>query len=141
MVQIAGGVVWNPALGVVVVNQNNDSWSLPKGHVEAGETHLEAAIREIEEETGITKENLQFISSLGTYERSQIKRDEDQPTEMRTITMFLFTTNKETLRPIDHENPEAQWVPINDVYSLLTHPKDKEFYDSIKTNISLNSGK
>jgi hypothetical protein len=60
---------------------------------------------------------------------------------MRTITLFLFTTDEETLCPIDRENPEAQWVPINDVSSLLTHPKDKEFYDSIETKISLSSGK
>jgi 8-oxo-dGTP pyrophosphatase MutT (NUDIX family) len=141
MVQIAGGVVWNPTLGVVVVNQNNDSWSLPKGHVEAGESPLEAAIREIEEETGITKENLQFISSLGAYERSQIKQDKDQSTEVRTITLYLFKTDCEDLSPNDPENPEARWIAIDDVSSLLTHPKDKEFFDSIKTNIPLNSGK
>jgi 8-oxo-dGTP pyrophosphatase MutT (NUDIX family) len=141
MVQIAGGVVWNPKLGIAVVNQNNNSWSLPKGHVEKGETHVEAAVREITEETGIPKENLRFINTLGAYERSQIKRDKDQPTEMRTITLYLFKTDYENLSPNDPENPEVRWVAIDKVSSLLTHPKDKEFYSSIKARISLDNHK
>lgn len=131
MIQIAGGVVWNKKLGIAVVNQNNNSWSLPKGHVEEGETHTEAAVREIEEETGIPAEMLTFIRPLDIYERDQIKRDVNQPTEMRTITMFLFTTSATTLKPLDPENPEARWVPINEVSLLLSHQKDRDFFDSI----------
>ena len=62
MISIAGGIVINPLRGVVLVNQNNNSWSLPKGHVETGETTLEAAIREIKEETGIPSDALVFVS-------------------------------------------------------------------------------
>lgn len=136
MIQIAGGVVWNPRLGVAVVNQNNNSWSLPKGHVESDETHLEAAIREIEEETGINKDHLEFVTTLGTYERTRVKRDPSDPDEMRTITLFLFKTNHDTLAPIDPENPEARWVAIDEVSSLLTHPKDKEFFETLKDCIT-----
>jgi ADP-ribose pyrophosphatase YjhB (NUDIX family) len=137
MVQIAGGVVWNPKLGIVVVNQNNDSWSLPKGHLEEGETHLEAAIREINEESGIPMEELRLICPLGTYERSQIKRDPDQLTEMRTISLFLFKTDYIKLSPKDPENPEARWVAIDMVTSILTHPKDKVFFSSVIEKIQL----
>ena len=44
---IAGGIVINPKKGIAIVNQNHDSWSLPKGHVEDNETLVQAAIREI----------------------------------------------------------------------------------------------
>lgn len=135
MIQIAGGVVWNPSLGVVVVNQNNNSWSLPKGHVEPSETHHEAAIREIEEETGISKDELQFIEILGTYERTQTKLYPNSPDELRSITLFLFTTGKRTLTPRDPENPEAFFTPIDEVSSLLTHPEDKKFFESIRSRI------
>ena len=50
-----GGVVLNINNQILIVNQNHDSWSLPKGHIDDGETKLEAAIREIYEETGIEK--------------------------------------------------------------------------------------
>jgi ADP-ribose pyrophosphatase YjhB (NUDIX family) len=133
MIHVAGGVVWNKEKGVAVVAQHNNVWSLPKGHVEHGETHLEAAIREIEEETGISSKELQFITPLGEYKRNRIKKHQNDANEERTITMFLFTTNTERLAPNDPENPEACWCPIEEVEHKLTHPKDAEFFSSIKT--------
>ena len=47
--QCAGGIILNDNNEVAVVNQNYDSWSLPKGHVDEGELILDAAIREIYE--------------------------------------------------------------------------------------------
>lgn len=55
----AGGVVLNKNEEILVVNQNGNSWSLPKGHIDEGEEVLEAAVREIYEESGISK--LKFI--------------------------------------------------------------------------------
>ena len=65
----AGGLVLNAKGEVLVVNQNGDSWSLPKGHLDAGENELQAARREICEESGIGE--LELIKKLGTYERSR----------------------------------------------------------------------
>jgi 8-oxo-dGTP diphosphatase len=129
MIHIAGGVIYNPNLGVVVVNQNNNSWSLPKGHVERGEEPKDAAVREIWEETGIPVEKLNFLAPLGFYERMRIKLNRDDPDELRTITIYLFSTDNEKLNPHDSANPEARWVNIHDVSALLTHPKDKEFFE------------
>ena len=52
-VECAGGIIINKNNEVVIVNQNHDSWSLPKGHIDPGESNLETAKREIYEETGI----------------------------------------------------------------------------------------
>lgn len=130
MIHIAGGIVWNPDHGIVVVNQNNNSWSLPKGHVELGEETFAAAIREIHEETGIPSSRLKFIREVGSYERTQnLLYETDQP-ELRTITLYLFTTDMDTLLPIDPENPEAQFVQVHQVSALLTHQKDKEYFET-----------
>jgi 8-oxo-dGTP diphosphatase len=126
MIEIAGGLVWNRKLGIAVVNQNHNSWSLPKGHVEAGEDLISAAKREIEEETGIPREALTLIGRIIQYERTRIKRHENDSDEMRHMTFFLFTTTHEKLTPHDPENPEARWVSPRDVPDLLTHHTDKE---------------
>ncbi len=126
----AGGVIVRNGK-VIVVNQKGRSWSLPKGHIEDGEDALAAAKREIEEETGVT--DLTFIDDLGSYSRYKIGKDpkEEDMTELKTMHMFLFSTEEEDLKPIDPDNPEARWIKKDEVADLLTHPKDKEFYLSI----------
>ena len=104
-VKCSGGIIMNNK-NVAVVNQNHDSWSLPKGHIDPGESRLEAAKREIYEETGIV--DLQFIRYLGEYSRYRIGLDgSDDKSELKTIYIFLFHSNQIKLEPKDPNNPEA----------------------------------
>lgn len=130
----AGGVVINTQGDVLIVNQGGVHWSLPKGHVEAGETVLVAAQREIGEESGV--DTLEFVKELGTYERYRMNWDgSNNSEELKEITLFLFRTSQTELAPRDKDNPSAKWVPLRDVASILTHPKDKEFFLSIMNNL------
>lgn len=130
----AGGVVVSPQGQILVVNQNSLSWSLPKGHIEANEEILAAAKREIHEESGITQ--LTLIKKLGSYERYKIsKSGDDDTSELKRMTFFLFTTDQIDLKPIDPDNPEARWVDIDSVSQLLTHFKDKAFFESIQHDV------
>ena len=128
----AGGVVINPNLGIAIVNQNNDSWSLPKGHIENGESPFSASKREIYEETGLHQ--LQYIKTLKSYPRYRIGLDgKDDKTELKVIYMFLFLTNEAVLAPHDPHNPEAKWLSPTDVIKTLTHKKDIQFFsDNLK---------
>jgi 8-oxo-dGTP pyrophosphatase MutT (NUDIX family) len=123
----AGGVVINRRGEILVVSQHGTSWSLPKGHIEEGEDPLTAALREIHEETGVTQ--LKLVRELPSYARYKLSGTggEDR-SELKTIHMFVFTTDESELSPIDPENPEARWVDRTKVAELLTHPKDREFY-------------
>lgn len=55
-VRAAGGIVTDES-GQMLLIRRNGRWDLPKGKVEAGETLLQAALREVEEETGIRVES------------------------------------------------------------------------------------
>lgn len=126
----AGGVVINGHGFVLVVSQHGTSWSLPKGHIDQGEDSLAAARREIYEESGV--KNIELVKDLGNYGRYRIgENGGENKTEYKTIHMFLFKTKEEDLRPIDPHNPEALWVDKYSVTGMLTHPKDKEFFQSI----------
>ncbi|HUD10686.1 MAG TPA: NUDIX domain-containing protein [Candidatus Saccharimonadales bacterium] len=131
----AGGVVINSEGNVLVVNQNDDSWSLPKGHIDPGETPQDAAVREIKEESGISE--LELIDELGTYERHRIGKDGKgyDTSELKNIKFFLFKTNQLKLAPEDPQNPEAQWIAPQKVAALLTHPKDKAFFEGSMATI------
>ena len=128
----AGAIIVNPDKAIAIVSNQGTSWGFPKGHIEGGESPRDAAVREIKEETGLT--DLHFVKELGTYERYRISDDPKKTNNMRelkSITLFLFTTPQTDLHPIDPENPEARWVPKDAVADLLTHQKDKEFFRSI----------
>ena len=127
----AGGVVTNSEGKVLVVSQHGTSWSLPKGHIDPGEEALVAARREIYEESGIR--DLELVRELGSYERHKIgMHGGDDRSELKVITMFLFRTSEKLLKPVDPDNPEAQWVEKSKVALLLTHQKDKEFFRRVK---------
>ena len=127
--QSAGGVVLNKKNQVLVVNQYHRSWSFPKGHIEKGENSLDAAKREIYEESSIN--DLTYIRNLGSYSRPSMH----DHSEIKHIFMFLFRTSQTKLKPIDSHNPEARWVDKNKVADLLTSEKDKKFFLSIINEI------
>lgn len=133
----AGGVVVGTDGKIAVVEQHTNSWSLPKGGVNEGETPLEAAVREIAEETGIT--DLELLCELGTYERRSIAKggvgeDKEMPSRRRTI--FLFRTRETQFAPRDvREVTDVRWVSVDEALELLTHPKDKDFLASIRATL------
>lgn len=130
-----GGVVLNKSGQVLVVSQHGNSWSLPKGHIDPGEDARAAAERETKEESGIT--NLLYIKDLGSYQRYRIGIDGgEEKSELKTIIMFLYKTSQMELKPEDPDNPEARWVDVDRAEALLTHPKDKAFFRSVKKELS-----
>ncbi|GAC1503173.1 MAG: hypothetical protein NVS1B10_08180 [Candidatus Saccharimonadales bacterium] len=129
-----GAILLNPKGKIAIVNNRGSSWTFPKGHMEANETPLETLRREVFEETGVDK----FISikDLGTYERPRIGLNSPEDfSEIKAITLYLCLTDTETLQPLDPDNPEARWVDPEDIESILTHKKDIEFYNSVKSEV------
>ena len=132
----AGGVVISPQGQVLLISQHGIDWTLPKGHVDDGESLLQAAEREIYEESGVS--GLEMIKELGSYQRYRIgKHGEDDKSELKTINMFLFKTNNcnDQLCPVDPENPAAEWVNLNEAPDKISIRQDKEFFLSIVNQI------
>lgn len=137
----AGGVVLDPRGRILITNQRGNSWSLPKGHVDAGESLQQAARREIREETGVSR--LVLICELGRYVRPRIGlRGGNDRTELKTLHFFLFRAREgETaLRPQDPMNPEARWVTLAQALRLLTHARDRAFLASVGRRHLLHGG-
>jgi 8-oxo-dGTP pyrophosphatase MutT (NUDIX family) len=130
----AGGVVLNARGEVLVVNQRGNSWSLPKGHIDPGEDVIDAARREIAEESGVSE--LELLDRLPSYERHRIgKHGGEDATELKKIHMFLFRTPQLNLAPRDPHHPEARWVAREKVADLLTHPLDQAFFKRVLSKL------
>lgn len=121
---------------MALVHQWGNTWSFPKGGVERGESLLETAVREIREETGL--HDLSYVGNLGSYTRYSIGKDgttERKDLGERRRTFFLFTTTQQDLSPQDHEVTEARFVTLEEALALLSHPKDREFLESVRSKI------
>lgn len=79
LVEAAGGVVQNER-GELLMIELRGRWDLPKGHIEAGEEACVAALREVEEETGVVAELvdseplMETWHAYDTYGRWELKR-------------------------------------------------------------------
>jgi len=95
-------------------------WSLPKGHIEEGETPEQAAIREVAEETGINSEISRELGVIDFWFMAGGKRIH------KTVHHFLFKEVGGTLAPQESEVDEARWFPLEEIVSLLAYPDEKK---------------
>ena len=123
----AGGVIvrkkgrtWE----VLLISDMNSEWTFPKGIIEEGEDPQKAAIREVQEEVGLT--SLKLLASL-TPTRYVYKRGE---LIQKTVFYYLFTSQgHEVLLPQASEGiSDAKWVLLNLAFRFIGYPK---------TNVSL----
>lgn len=98
-------------------------WDLPKGHLEENENELEAAIRELEEETGITdiKVNSEFQTKIH-YQFTFKKTDID-----KTVTFFVGETKEEDIN-ISHEHKGFVWLPLKEALEKITYSQARSAF-------------
>ena len=94
-------------------------WSLPKGHIEAGETAEQAAVREVEEETGIIG---QVVAPLGTIDFWFVAEDRRVH---KTVHHFLLRALGGELSDTDIEVAEVAWVPLAELESRLAYADER----------------
>ena len=121
----AGGVVWRgegEQLEIVLVHRPRyDDWSLPKGKLDEGEGFEEAALREVEEETGLTCELGPFIGETTYHDRKD---------RLKLVRYWAMEAGGGEFTP-DDEVDEIQWVRIGEAAPLLTYGFDRELVERV----------
>jgi 8-oxo-dGTP pyrophosphatase MutT (NUDIX family) len=112
--------------GVVVVRKNDDgwrtlmlrayrNWDFPKGLMEQGETPMQAAVREVGEETGIRQLAFDWgdkYMETGPYNRGKVARYYLARTEEETVVMGIVPE----LGRAEHH--QSLWVDFDKAYDL-----------------------
>jgi 8-oxo-dGTP pyrophosphatase MutT (NUDIX family) len=127
----AGGIIINDRKQVLLINEGDGFWGLPKGRIENNEDALVAAMREIKEETGLS--DIVFIKELGSYQRHPVISDVEDQSELKNITLFQFRTSQ-TIPMSNEENNECAWFLLEDAANKISHSKDKEFFMDAMTH-------
>lgn len=94
-------------------------WSLPKGHVEHGETTEQAAIREVAEETGI---DARITARLGSVEYTFTA---DGRRIHKRVHHFLMVAVGGELSDADLEVTEVAWVPLDEMDDRLAYAGER----------------
>src|SRR5436190_18320667 len=104
-VRAAGCVLVNDAGEIAVIYRPKyDDWTLPKGKLEPGETEEEAAVREVEEETGFVGELDDELGSVSYTDRHG--RPKTVHYWRMNVTGGEFSLNREV--------SELRWLPLHE---------------------------
>jgi 8-oxo-dGTP pyrophosphatase MutT (NUDIX family) len=94
-------------------------WSLPKGHIELGETAEQTAIREVAEETGIQGSVLAALGSIDYWFVTEGRRVH------KTVHHYLMRFLGGELSDEDLEVSEVAWVPVKELPSRLAYADER----------------
>ena len=119
----AGGVVIRRFHGrpfLCAVRPRSDVLALPKGHPNGKETMIEAATREVREETGLVAEP---VEKLGDVRYWYVRGGERV---LKVVSFFLFRYRSGSVKDHDHEVESAEWIPLEDAPSRLAYKGERE---------------
>jgi 8-oxo-dGTP diphosphatase len=116
-VQAAGGIVVRAGLVLLVHRPRYDDWTLPKGKLDAGESFEEAALREVEEETGVRAALKAELPSTEYHD------NKGRPKLVRYWRMEV--DDDPGFEPND-EVDAVRWVTPSEAVALLTYERDAD---------------
>ena len=121
----AGGVVVRGDEVVVIVPTRRAAsgatvLALPKGHVDPGETPIQAATREVREEAGVEADLVEELGQVRYwYQRSGMKI-------AKVVTFFLFEYRSGSTEDHDAEVEVARWIPLEEAARTLSYKGERE---------------
>jgi 8-oxo-dGTP diphosphatase len=120
-IRAAGGVVVRDGRVAVVHRPRYDDWSLPKGKLDPGESFEEAALREIEEVTGLRCRLEEELEPAHYLSRGLPK----------IVRWWRMTVVEDVGIDPDEEVDELRWLTPGEAVALLSYGHDKQLVRAI----------
>lgn len=121
----AGGVLFKEVDGeyyvAVIHRSKQNDWTLPKGHVELGESLEDTALREVEEETN---NKAVVLKKIGSFSYS-VEDKEKNVTYKRTVHWFLMKSKGDNSHKLNFETDQVRWLKVDEDFSFMNYANDK----------------
>ena len=108
---------------VLLIQQTKGHWGFPKGHMEAGETEEETAIREVKEETNLDVEinenkryTIEYYTDKGTYKQ---------------VVLFIAKKISGNEQCQENEVKSMKWMTFEEALKTITYDNTRELFNKI----------
>ena len=118
-----------PMLAAIRPRGRERIWALPKGHIDAGESAADTAMREVREETGVEG---RLVEKLGDVRYVYTASREGGSGEriFKVVSFFLLRAGRGRIGQIDEamriEVAEARWLPLDEAPRLLSYDGERK---------------
>lgn len=116
LIMAAGGILERKGEILLVQRLRYQDWSLPKGKLDRGETPLQAALREVHEETGYRAKALGFAGAFGYEVKGAPK----------VVLYWLMKPMKQGPILDTGEVSELRWVSLRSAMRLMTYERERD---------------
>ena len=111
-------------------------WDFPKGNIESGEDEVQAAYREIFEETGI--QNVRFLK--GFRKKIQYHYIRGNKSIRKEVIFYIARTNTKEII-LSNEHVGYAWKDYNQALNQLTYKSAKNLLTEVKMYLETNNNK
>jgi 8-oxo-dGTP pyrophosphatase MutT (NUDIX family) len=121
----SGGVVYRPDENgprVLLIRDPYNNWGLPKGHIEGGETPEQAALREVEEETGLA--GLSAVAELPTID--WYFRDRGKLVHKFCHFFLIVSHSGDACPQLDEGITECTWLPFTQALEQVSYANARD---------------
>jgi bis(5'-nucleosidyl)-tetraphosphatase len=127
------------ALFLLLKHKKNGHWSFPKGHIEEGEDEVDCATREITEETGISKQQLEFILD---FQRTidYVHKSREGEDIHKEATYLLAAVPSPISVALSDEHSEYVWASLSQALELLKYENIRWVLNSANRHIIRTQG-
>ena len=109
---------------VLLIQQTDNAWGFPKGHVENNEKEQETAIRE-------TNLDVEIISNKKYITNYKINNEID-----KEVIFFLAKKTSDKIKKQDEEIKNIKWVDLTKAFDIITYENTKNLYKEVLKDIN-----